>query len=135
MATRAVALLRARHSWPRGGGAADQSNELTPFQLTELHPLAPLVPCQHNGLESVKLGGSLHCGISIWLMSAWGQKRRLPHRNVAVRFSSMSGRTIARLWSYRTASFCIMHGDIVLGEAGCLLISSGQGRRRPQTCF
>jgi hypothetical protein len=34
-------LLRARRKRPRHRGAAEQYNELAPFQLTELHPLSP----------------------------------------------------------------------------------------------
>jgi hypothetical protein len=36
----AATLLRARRERPGGGRAAEQRDELAPFQLIELHPLS-----------------------------------------------------------------------------------------------
>src|SRR5215216_1693677 len=53
--------------------AAEQRDELAPFQLTEVHP-PPQPGAQHSRLASIKSRYSLQCRISSRLMSEMGQK-------------------------------------------------------------
>jgi hypothetical protein len=43
--------LSARHEWRCGRHAAEQRDELAPFQLIELHPI-PLVGTAHNSISN-----------------------------------------------------------------------------------
>ena len=67
-----LSLLRARRERPRRRRAAEQRNELAPFQW----PMSPVLPTG----RIAHLGGAgdlLHCGISSRAMAALGHSRQI----------------------------------------------------------
>jgi|SRR6516225_6835016 len=69
--------------------AAEKRDELPPLQMIKLHPL-PLAGVTAYRIGGDQVSGLLRCGISARLTAALGHFLRLPRRNIAGRFTSIS---------------------------------------------